>query len=157
MSDTTKETSETISMPEPVARFNPDALSAFMNRAAPTVSQGGTGQALRRREATVVVDHRLCEPGYFDEPFKLGVHSLNSADELEALKAGGTETALGHLLAKKSIRTLNGRPMKSYEVDTLWEVLGTAGRMVVVNTFMAHCTGQDDLLLGKSLASVEVG
>lgn len=152
---TTKET-ESVAV-NPPATFDPNAFDLFMKRAAPTIADGGSGQALRRREASTVIDHRICEPGLFDAPFRVTVSSLNSADELAALKSADSQAAIGHVMAKASIRKLNDRPLKSFEVDMLWEALGFAGRVAVANLFMKHCTGADDALLGKSLSGVEVG
>ena len=150
----TKETGSTIEAP---TTFDPGAFDAFMKRAAPSIAEGGSGQAMRRREASTVIDHRLCEPGMFDAPIRVTVSSLNSADELDALKSAGSQAAIGHVMAKASIRKLNGRALKSFEVDMLWEALGFAGRVSVANLFMSHCTGADEALLGKSLSGVEVG
>lgn len=137
--------------------FDAGAFDRFLNRAAPSISEGGAGQAMRRREASTVIDHRICEPGYFDAPFRITVSSLSSADELLALKNAGDQTAIGHVMAKSAVRKMNGRNLKSFEVDMLWEALGFAGRCAVANLFMQHCTGADDALLGKSLSGVEVG
>lgn len=140
------------------ASFDPGAFDRFMDRAAPKVSAGGQGGgAMRRREATCTIDHRMCEPGYFDAAFQITVSSLSSADELDALKTAGAETAIGHVMAKRSIRAMNGRPLSRIEVDMLWEALGFGGRVAVLNLFTVHCTGADGASLGKSLTSVEVG
>lgn len=138
--------------------FDKGAFDRFMDRAAPKMSEGGqAGGAMRRREATCTIDHRMCEPGYFDAAFQITVSSLTSADELDALKAAGSETSIGHVMAKRSVRSMNGRPLSRVEVDLLWEALGFSGRVAVMNLFTVHCTGADGASLGKSLNSVEIG
>jgi len=160
MSDKTNEQTIATSEGAPVTPptvFDPGAFDRFLDRVAPTIANGGAGAAMRRHEASAIIDHRLCEPGMFDAPFKVTVASLSSDDELAALKNATSQTTIGHIMAKASIRKMNERPLKSFEVDMLWEALGFAGRVAIANLFMKHCTGADEALLGKSLNGVEIG
>jgi hypothetical protein len=143
-------------IPATVVRFDPNAWKKALEIAAPPISAGGTGQALRRREADVVIEHQLCEPGYFTAPFKVGLRALSSDDELAALKQATNEMSVGHFMAKRSIVALNDQPLQGHERDLLWEILGSAGRTAVINAFSKHCTGMDGELLGKSLAAITV-
>lgn len=120
-------------------------------------SEGGQAKTIRRRTATFVVDAELCEPSAFDEDFKVTVEGLSAGAELDALKESGEGTSMGFALAKRSIKQFNGKMLKKHEVDLLWDLLGFAGRLEVVNKFMEHCTGVGDgATLGKSLG-VELG
>lgn len=143
---------------EPVPSiFDPSAFDAFMDRVSTTVSDGGAPRTIRRRTATVTVDHRLCEPGLFTEPFQLTVEGLSSDDELAALNSSNDGQSIAFNMTKRAIREFNGRKLKAHEKQVLWEALGLAGRIAVLNAFMHHCTGADDVLLGKSLKAVEIG
>jgi len=141
----------------PSSSFEPAAFDSFLDRVSSKASDGGRPKSIRRRTATVTIDHRLCEPGMFDEPFNLTVVGLNSADELKAMSSATDGQASAFVMAKSSIREFNGRRLKSEDVRVLWEALGTAGRIAVVNAFMNHCTGADSVILGNSLKAVEIG
>ena len=143
---------------EPVPSiFDPGAFDAFIDRVSTTVSDGGAPKTIRRRSATVTIDHRLCEPGLFEEPFQLTVEGLSSDDELAALNSSSDGQSIAFNMTRRSIREFNGRKLKTHEVQVLWEALGLAGRIAVLNAFMHHCTGADEVLLGKSLKAVEIG
>ena len=142
---------------EAQSSFTPGAFDDFLNRVSTVVSDGGAPKTIRRRMATVTIDHRLCEPGLFEEPFQLTVEGLSSDDELAALNSSSDGQSIAFNMTLKSIREFNGRKLKKHEVQVLWEALGLAGRIAVLNAFMRHCTGADEDLLGKSLSAVVVG
>lgn len=136
---------------------NDGSFQRFWDKVTVPMSEGGMGGAIRRREVTFTISHELCEPGTFDEDIEVTLEGLNSKDELEALKGGSGGEAMGFEMAKKAIKKVGGYVLKSHEKGVFWEALGFSGRMVVANHFMAHCTGADAELLGKSLNGAELG
>ncbi len=141
------------------AKASAKAFDAFIERRTAKASDGGPPPALKRRQATVTIQHDICEPGAFDAPFELTLEGLSPKDELEAMGAAGDKGGAGmaFLMAKRSVKAFAGRPLRNWEVDLLWESLGFAGRAAVSSAFMEHCTGvQNEASLGNSLG-VEIG
>ena len=140
--------------PAPVAD---DTMSRLMQKLTVKASDGVAPKGIRRRTADVPIDPALCEPDTFDAPFTVGIESLPPAMEMAAMKEGGDGVTIGLALAKRALRTVDGRPLKKVEIDVLWDALGFQGRLVVCNAYLAHCTGvADGGALGKSLG-IEVG
>jgi hypothetical protein len=140
--------------PEPT--FTAD-FKSILGKLSSKASEGGAPKNIRRRLVTFVLDHELCEPGAFEEDFKLTLEGLSSGAELDALKESGEGTSMGFALAKRSIKQFNGKALRKHEVEVLWDLLGFAGRLATVDKFMEHCTGVGDgASLGKSLG-VELG
>ena len=132
-------------------------MSRLMSKLTVKASSGSAPKGIRRRTAEVPIDPALCEPDTFDAPFTVGIESLPPQQEMEAMKAGGDGVMLGLALARKSLRTIDGVPLKRVEADVLWDALGFQGRLVLCNAYLQHCTGvKDGAALGKSLG-IEVG
>jgi hypothetical protein len=164
------------------AAFDPRAFDAVLARISGSASGGDIHRSLRRRLTNVVIDHGLCREGTFTAPFKLSMMELGSDQELRALTKLGKFTsvttedldvesdelpesedavssgqALGMVLAREAIYSVNDHRLAPHEKALLWEILGFGGRLVCGLTFIAHGTGMDPDLVGKSLNSVEVG
>lgn len=137
--------------------FSPGTFDSFMDRMSSKASDGGRPKSIRRRVATVTIDHRLCEPGLLVEDFRLEIQALDGETELAALGNTSSGEAASFAMAKSSIRKFNGRALQKHEVDVLWEALAFGGRTVVTNVFVMHCTGADETILGNSVRQVEIG
>lgn len=155
MSDTTTPQDpqpENAPQPERPASTFSASFKNVLSRMSTKASEGGGPKTIRRRRATFVVDYEGCEPDAFQEDFRLTIEGLNADQELEALKTAADGASMGLALAKRSLREFNGNVLQAHERDILWDLLGFAGRMVVVSEYMKHCTGVGDgLSLGKSL------
>lgn len=128
------------------------SFKQVLGRMSTKASEGKAPKTIRRRRATFTVDHEACEPGAFPEDFRLTVEGLSADQELSALKSGADGASMGFAMAQRSLREFNGTPLQAHERDILWDLLGFAGRMIVVNEYMKHCTGVGDgASLGKSL------
>jgi len=114
---------------------------------------------VRRTKVSVVIRPEQCALGAFDEPFKVTLHELTPAEELEVLKRvqGASEMALAVELGKAAIRLMNGVFLHPDQVDTLWENLNMAGRLALGMAFMDNCSGLGGDSLVKSLKSAELG
>jgi hypothetical protein len=143
-------------MSEPTASNG--AMAALMAKRTVKASSGEAPKRIRRRTANVPIDHNLCEPDTFDADFVIGIESLPPDKELAALKiSGGDGMAVGLALARQSLQSVDDVPLKAVEKDVLWESLGFAGRMVVVNAYLQHCTGTGNgSALGKAMG-IEIG
>lgn len=165
-----------------IVSFDPKAFDAMLSRVSGSASSGDIHRSLRRRFVNVVIDHRLCRQDTFMAPIKVSLMELDSDQELRALsklkqyvsqdelakseeseelpdseEAMSSTQALGMVLAREALHSVNGRNLASHEKAFLWEVLGFGGRLVCGMTFVAHGTGMDGDLVGKSIGSVEVG
>lgn len=131
--------------------FDPGALDAFLAKVSSKASEGGSGKSIRRRIAHVTLYPDMCEPGLFDAPFKLTIEGLSAPQELDALKEAADGLSMGLAMARRSIRRMNEKPIKSSVLPVLWEGLGFAGRIAVMNCYLKYCTGASAASLGKSL------
>lgn len=131
--------------------FDPAALDAFIAKVSSKASAGGSGKKIRRRIAHVTVYPEMCEPDAFDKPFRLTIEGLSSAQEATALQGASDGFSMGLAMGKLSIRAMNGKAIKTNYVAPLWEALGFAGRIAVMNSYLKYCTGANAAELGKSL------
>jgi len=168
-------------------KFNPGAFDAALARNSGAASSGDIHRTLRRRFVSLVIEPDLCRPDTFAEPFKLALMELDSDQELRALarlgrfvipgkdnesdgdgdgdgdelpeseEATQAGQALALALAREAIYSINDRKLAPHEKPIVWEMLGMGGRLAAGTVFIAHGTGMDPDLLGKSIASVEIG
>jgi len=74
--------------------------------------------------------------GIFDEDFELGVHELTVNEELRASRAAkGDGGTLGIEMAKASIATFNGEPVKVAQREWLLNHLSPRGRNKLLRMF----------------------
>lgn len=142
--------------PVPENKFSQGAFDAMLERMSGKASEGDLAPKIRRREASIEIDHTMCEPGSFSAPIKIGMSSVSAGDEMDALTKASNDTTIGFELAKAGIRSVNGRKLAKHEVDLLWEVLGFGGRTAVAAAFIESCSGMSEEKLGKSLRTVEI-
>jgi hypothetical protein len=121
--------------------FDPRAFEAMMGKFSANASEGGQPKSMPVRKVDVIIDARMCIPGTFDTDIKVRLHSLTANDELAEMENVKGAGSLAHRMAKRSIHSCNGRVLKDYEVDMLWNAIGFAGRAELANKFMEHCTG----------------
>lgn len=118
------------------------ALGAMLDNVTGKVSEGGAPKGIRRRTAKFTIAAAVCEPDTFPTDFEVEVSSLSQAEELEAFKEGGeTGSSAVFSMAKRSLRTIDGEPVRKNYRDLVWDALGFGGRTVVVNHFTEHCLG----------------
>lgn len=154
MTTTETETKPTTPVAVP-APADPGALAALEAKLSSKASDGGAPKTIKRRKGTVTVPAEVCEPDTFDSPVTIGLEGINSAAELESLKAATDGASAGFAMAKRGMRTLNGAPMRKHQIDLVWECLGFSGRAMVVNAYLTQCTGASGVDLGNSPASTE--
>lgn len=158
----------------------------MLERVSGSASGGDIHRSLRRRLVSIVIEPELCRPETFIKAFKLEMMELDSEQELRALAklgrfsvpdkgelepevspdgdtlpdgedAASAGQALAMALAREALFSVNGRKLGAHEKSLLWEILGFGGRLAAGMTFISHGTGLDPELLGKSVASVEIG
>lgn len=135
-------------------------MTTLMERVSGKLSEG-QGKKIRRREATFTIKKELCEPDAFENDIEVFISGLSSKEEEEALGSAGNGASSVFAMAKASIRTVDGEPVRREARNVLWDVLGFAGRTVVVNHFAQHVLGvgneeDGDGPLSASLGGTEV-
>ena len=94
--------------------------------------QGG----LPKQRAVFDLDHNACLPGAFSEDLEITLAGLTPALEDQALQlAGANPMKLAFAYAQLSIELVNGEPLGPGEDEVFWELLGTAGRQIVVKAY----------------------
>lgn len=132
------------------------ALAAAYRQGTSGLGEGGP-KGLPRRTITFTVDHTICAPGAFDEDFDLTLRGTTTADE-EAVGAATREAPekLGRLMALKMLVAFNNEPIEVGQDEWLWEALGPAGRLLVMQ-HVSMLTKVPESALGKAAASVTFG
>lgn len=99
-----------------------------------TSDETGRQPALRRRRMRFLVDHRICDPGGFDEDFHLVIESPSTEVELQAMKKHPMNpAAIPFEMARLCILSCDGDLVRDSDLsrDVLWEALGPLGRALV--------------------------
>ncbi len=115
----------------------------------------GNGEVVPRKRITFDVSDSDCAPGVFPEGsrFRLTLAALTSGAELKALRGCTDPTEILYVQARASIEALNGAPVvDANQLDFLWEVLGSAGRQLVLAMY-AQIGSVSPAGLGKALSS----
>ena len=159
-----KKEKETLAKSEDL-EFDPGLWERFEKKMSVSMSEQQTGSdglpvvpTVRRSKVTVVIRPEQCAIGSFDKPFKITLHELTPAEELEVLKRiqGAAEMALSVELGKAAIRKMNGTFLHPDQVDMLWENLNLSGRLALGMAFVNSCSGLGNNSVEKSLKSVEL-
>lgn len=141
---------------EPEWKRDPGALKRAFERSTQTLD--GKKKPIPHRRITFRVDHTICEPDVFEDDFELTVESLTSSSELAASRAAkGDPVTMAVLMSRASMASLNGVPLDRSrgEDEWLWNVLGTAGRNLVMSMFV-HVGTPGDAAMGKAIGTLRI-
>ena len=116
----------------------------------------GSGDTVKRRYTTFVLDHKMCLPDTFPEDFKLTLMSLTHGEEMDCTRGKATDPlSVGMLYAQRSLHSINGgKQLDNFERDWLWEVLGGGGRQLAVGLFSNIGMATEEAL-GKAQLTLE--
>jgi hypothetical protein len=144
--------------PEPPKwKRDPGMLKRAFERSTSSIADGKR-KTIPHRRLTFRVDHTICEPDVFDDDFELTVESLTAAAELEASRAAkGDPVTMAVMMARRSVFALNGVPIDRSrgEDEWLWNVLGTAGRNLVMSMFV-HVGTPGEAAMGKAAGTLRI-
>jgi len=144
--------------------FSSDLMARLKTKHLPTGKDAlKAGEIIKRRRVTFDVDGAQCEPGMFVNEagdyvtFKITLESLNSAQEVAALRGIKDGAQAPMLMAKHTLVELNGKKLEEAERDFVWECLGMGGRQVCFAAFQLSLGAAAEAGLGKYLLTRSEG
>jgi len=120
------------------------------------------GELVKRRKVTFDLDGVDCAPDVFMNEvgeyitFSVTLQSLNSAQEMEALRGVRDASQAPLAMAKLSLFALNGQPVLDAERDYWWECLGPGGRQICMMAF-GSLGAASESSMGKYLSTRSEG
>lgn len=163
MTDTNLAPSEALQPVAPVRR-DPNIGDRVFQRLTRTGQAAlGGGEIIARKVYKFTLDGQSCAPFFFWDPdsgeyldVEVTMRSLNSTEEIEALKGLTDPGQLPYLLGRASLYALNGTPIPEDRKDFIWEGFGMGGRQIALMAFQ-HVGSASGAALGKFQSSISVG
>lgn len=136
-------------------------MSTFQNafsKYTTTLSSGGSIE-LPRRSVFFELDREVAMSGVFDKDLVVELRSLTVAAELRASRGNGLQGAslyeMTMQLAFESIHSVDGDVLNQGQKEWFWEVLGQAGRQVVVTAYK-NLIGDSEDAQKKAAATLRI-
>ena len=143
--------------------YKPDLVARLVARHMPTGKGAlNPGEIVKRRTVTFDVDGVDCEPDMFVNEsgeyvtFKLTLQSLNSAQEIEAMRGLRDAAAAPMAMTKVALHAINGQVLDENRRNFFWEALGAGGRQIAYLAFQS-LGAASEAALGKYLKSRSEG
>jgi hypothetical protein len=120
------------------------------------------GEVIERKRFSFILDGSVATPGFFQDEdgvffdVKIGLHSLTSAEEINALKGMRDPGQAPFMLAKSCLASLNDERLTAEQRDFLWEGLGMGGRQLCLMAFQSFGSASY-AALGKFQSTLTVG
>jgi hypothetical protein len=139
--------------------FDPKEFDRFLEKRMVKASEGKEPQKTTPRSVGVLIPIEMCRPHSFSKDIRINVTELSPRTEEEIMRktnSPGMDGVFLIALAKRAIWGMNGRRLEFHEVDMVWEEIGMSGRMAVLNAYLEHCTGIEEVSLKKSFTNVAI-
>ncbi len=120
------------------------------------------GEIIERKRYSFILDGSVCTPGFFQDEdgvfldVRIGLHSLTSAEEINALKGMRDPGQAPFMLARACLATLNDEKLTADQRDFLWEGLGMGGRQLCLMAFQSFGSASY-AALGKFQSTLTIG